>query len=191
MFVTFRTIDSMPREVVERWLNEQREWLHVRGFPPHLAEDVLRTNSLTRAELNEFRIMRQKLWHYSLDACHGDCLLRRPELAQIVAETLLFFDGDRYHIDSLVVMPNHVHLLVQFVPPTNLKAQSTSWLRYSATKINKRLGRKGALWRPEPFDHLVRSAEHFHYFRRYIRENPEKAKLREGEFLYWCRGQGG
>ena len=32
-------------------------------------------------------------------------------LAQIVADSLLHFNGDRYWMGDLVVMPNHVHLL--------------------------------------------------------------------------------
>ena len=30
-FITFRTADSMPREVVEKWKTEVREWLAKRG----------------------------------------------------------------------------------------------------------------------------------------------------------------
>lgn len=144
-------------------------------------------NGLPQVQQNEFRRLRYRLWHYALDSCQGECVLRRHDISTIVAETLLFFNSERYHLDSFVVMPNHIHLLVQFIPPTTIRSQTTSWLRFSATKINKRLGKKGAFWRPEPFDHLVRSAEQFEYLRRYIRENPMRANLREGEFLYWSR----
>ncbi|MCC7423890.1 MAG: transposase [Planctomycetaceae bacterium] len=108
-----------------------------------------------------------------------------------MADALQHFDGRRYDMDSFVVMPNHVHLLVQFRPPTTLRGQTKSWLRFTALEINARLGRTGHFWQSEPFDHLVRSAEQFEYLRRYIEENPAKASLRAGEFIYWSSPQGG
>src|SRR5690606_28274133 len=116
---------------------------------------------------------------------HGECVLKRPTLATIVADTLKYFDGDRYDLDCLVVMPNHVQLLVQFRQGTTLGEQTKIWLRYSARLINDQLGRNGKFWQSEPFDHLIRSAEQFEYVRRYIAHNPAKANLRQGEFLYW------
>jgi len=56
--------------------------------------------------------------------------------------------------------------------------------KYTATRINRVLGRRGRFWQEESFDHLVRSLEEFKYLRRYIAENPVRAKLRDGEFLY-------
>jgi REP element-mobilizing transposase RayT len=185
VFVTFRTADSMPRHVIERWQREQENWLLQQGLLPTTAiesEQIAKLPSAVRAEL---RRLRDRSWHRSLDDCHGSCELRRPELARIVGEALLHFNGDRYDLDSFVVMPNHVHVLVQFRPLTSLADQTESWLRYTARKINKRLGRQGAFWQSEPFDHLVRSDDQFEYLQRYIAENPQKANLRVGEYLYW------
>jgi len=41
-----------------------------------------------------------------LDGCQGRCLLRRPELARIVADSLLYFDGERYRMGDFVVIEN-------------------------------------------------------------------------------------
>jgi len=184
IFLTFRTADSMPREVIERWEEEQREWLHRHGLKTALPSDFAQ---LPPPVQSEFRKLRDRLWHRSLDNCHGACLLRRPKLAQIVGDALQHFDGDRYDLDSFVIMPNHVHLLVQFRPPTTLKAQTQSWLRFSAREINKQLGKSGSFWQSESFDHLVRSPQQFEYLQRYITDNPKKANLKEDEYLYWTR----
>ena len=32
VFITFRTHDSIPRDVVQRWDQEKREWLNQRGI---------------------------------------------------------------------------------------------------------------------------------------------------------------
>lgn len=85
---------------------------------------------------------------------------------------------------DFVIMPNHVHLLAAFNTEEGLRNQCDSWLHYTAVQLNKVLGRHGKFWQQEPFDHLVRSVEQYEYLRNYIAENPSKARLREGEFLY-------
>jgi hypothetical protein len=48
-----------------------------------------------------------------------------------------------------------------------------SWKSFSAHKINAALGRQGAFWQKESFDHIVRSAASLEKFRQYIRANPK------------------
>ena len=122
-----------------------------------------------------------------MDQCHGSCVLRDPILAHIVSDTLKFFDGDRYDLASFIVMPNHVHILVQFRDDVSLTKQTESWLRFSARQINEQLNQTGPFWQSEPFDHLVRSDEQFVYLSDYVRNNPTKAGLKEGEYLLYER----
>jgi len=187
VFITFRTADSLSKKVLELWHRELLDWLRRRDLPTELAFGPERLDELDQAHRNEFQKLRKQIWQRHLDDCHGACVLKQPELAKEVAQSLQHFDGERYDLDSFVVMPNHVHVLVQFRPPTTMRQQLTSWLRFSAKQINQRLGQKGVFWQSEPFDHLVRSAEQFEYLQRYIAENPKKAKLKVGEFLYWSR----
>lgn len=185
-FVTFRTIDSMPREVVQRWHDEIASWLAANGHSADVESDALPdAESLPGRLQAEYRRVRTRGWHDRLDQCHGTCVLRHPMLASIVADTLLHFDRERYDLDCFVVMPNHVHLITQFRNGYTLKKQTDSWLRFSARKINRQLGQKGAFWQPEPFDHLIRSERQFQYLRNYIQSNPVLAGLRQNEFLYW------
>ncbi|WP_390658128.1 transposase [Crateriforma spongiae] len=65
-----------------------------------------------------------------------------------------------------------------------MRKQCTSWMRYTARRINDHLGRQGHLWQSEPFDHLVRNEKQLEYLRDYIKDNPVKANLAQGEFLY-------
>src|ERR1043166_5540670 len=44
----------------------------------------------------------------SLDESFGACFMRNPRIAQIVADAITFFDGDRYDLFAWSVMPNHV-----------------------------------------------------------------------------------
>ncbi len=113
--------------------------------------------------------------------------MRSPVLAQIVAASLRHFDGDRYELTDFVVMPNHVHVLAAFLDEKAMLEQCESWKHYTATQINRHLGRKGRFWQQDGFDHLVRTAGQFDYLRLYIAENPNKAKLREGEFVHYSK----
>ena len=48
-----------------------------------------------------------------LDAGSGNCWLLQPEIARIVEDALLHFDGERYRLIAWTIMPNHVHVLIE------------------------------------------------------------------------------
>jgi type I restriction enzyme R subunit len=183
VFLTFRTHDSIPREVLERWDREKEAWLRLRGkgIGGHWTDLVPTLGAKERADFHKTFNRTREMF---LDTCQGRCLLRRSELSKIVANSLLHFDGQRYRLGDFVVMPNHVHLLAVFPSEQALKEQCDSWLHYTAFRINQALGEKGKFWQQEPFDHLVRSPEQYEYLRQYIAENPRMAGLRPGEYHY-------
>ena len=139
---------------------------------------------MQQRELAEFHRQFNRSKEMFLDSCHGECWLRKPELASIVSEALLFFDGQRYRMGDFVVMPNHVHALVAFQDPEQMRKQFDSWLHFTARQINLRIGSSGHFRQQEPFDHLVRSLEQYEYLVQYIADNPRKANLKPGEYLY-------
>lgn len=185
-FITWRTADSIPKGVWTRWKQERDAWLVTHGIDP-LAWDWRRqVEELSDEERQDFRRFSKALEN-ELDAGHGECVLRRLELAEMVTNALRFFDGQRYELGDFVVMPNHVHLLVGGMARNAMLKQVESWKKWSAIKINEALGRSGRFWQDESFDHLVRSEASFEKFRKYIQENPVKAGLKKGEFVWWRR----
>jgi REP element-mobilizing transposase RayT len=120
-----------------------------------------------------------------LDKGMGTCLLRESANAAIVAGALRHFEGERCELASFVVMPNHVHVLFRPLGENTLRALLQSWKGFTAREMNKRLGQKGALWQEDYWDRLVRSYDHFEHYFGYIKENPAKAGLRMGEFIYF------
>jgi putative transposase len=185
-FVTIRTEDSVPQELVRSWHARRDNWLRRHGIDPTTLnwKTNLRKNSeLERAFHAEFT---REFMKY-LDRGYGACVLKQAPLAKIVADSLRHFDGQRYELGDFIVMPNHVHLLVCLLGETEIEAQCWSWKKYTATRINRALGQRGRFWQEESFDHLVRSPEQFEYLKRYIAENPLKAGLRPGECLYYVR----
>ncbi len=176
-FVTFRLADSMPKRVVEHWLTEQKDWLIQQGFTELTIGDCLTCGDVPEYLRRQFLKFRKERWHSSLDDCHGSCVLKDPRLANEVSSALLFFNGERYDLERFVVMPNHVHVLVQMHHGFDLRKQCKSWLRFSARRINGLISRTGELWQSEPFDHIVRSENQFEYLQQYIADNPKKLTL--------------
>jgi putative transposase len=185
-FITWRTADSIPKEVWQHWQKERDDWLRSHGIDSRRKDWRSKLEELPEAARRDFRRFTRSL-EDELTACHGDCVLRCSTQAQIVADGLRHFDGNRYTLGDFVVMPNHVHLLVGALARNAMLKQVESWKKWTALKINEALGRKGRFWQDESFDHLVRSEAAFQKFRRYITDNPVKAKLRDGEFLLWQR----
>jgi replication-associated recombination protein RarA len=159
-FVTWRTADSMPRERVDQWVKERDAWLKAHPEPWSV-----------RDEEEYYRLFPDR-WEVWLDEGHGECLLGRPELRQIVEEVLQHDDGTKYRLEDFIVMPNHVHVLVTPLGRHTLSEITQAWKSTAAHRINKLLGRSGMLWQKESFDHIVRSAEQAQGLREYIQQNP-------------------
>ena len=196
MFVTFRTMDSLPKDVLLRMQRELEDWLAIKQLPTELAASTLGVkhsnhekllNHLSQTDRVYFRKLADRLFHSALDECHGKCLLKSQEFAKIVAESLLHHSDNLYDLDCFVVMPNHVHVIVQFRTEKARSIVGQSWMRYTARQINLKTSEAGAFWQAEPFDHVIRSAEQFLYLQSYIAMNPIKARLLSGEYLLWQR----
>ena len=182
-FITFRTEDSFPAHAARRWYAERSTWLarhDITTSMPDWKDKLARLPEKFRKQFHQ--TFSQQYMEY-LDKGLGACVLRRPKLSKIVADSLLYFNNDLYRMGDFVVMPNHVHLLVCLLRDTDLLKQCRSWKTFSAGKINKALGKTGRFWQEESFDHLVRSPEQFCVIQQYIRKNP--IYLQNGDyFLY-------
>ncbi|OYP34981.1 transposase [Rhodopirellula sp. MGV] len=182
-FLTMRLNDSIPASVIQRWFRERLDFLRRQGV------DVDRDwkagyQKLSLEDQQRFDKHFSRQRETTLDNCLGECTLANPIAASEVAKSLAKFHGDRYWLGDFVIMPNHVHCLISFQTSELAKTQPGGWMRYSARQINRSTDRTGVLWFPEPFDHLVRNAEQLDYLRNYIRDNPKKAGISAGKFLY-------
>jgi REP element-mobilizing transposase RayT len=159
-FVTFRTADSLPQELLRQWICERESWMQANPEPhsPQQKKEYARRFTATL--------------HYWLDQGYGACALNRPELKALVEDALRHFDNQRYWLDEFVVMPNHVHVLVTPIPGDELSQILHSWKSFTANRINRIINASGAFWQKESFDHIVRSPDAMENFRRYIRANP-------------------
>jgi REP element-mobilizing transposase RayT len=149
-FITFRTDDSVPAALAETWRRRREEWLRTHDIDSNATDWALRLRRLPDLERQYHHNFSREFMNY-LDKGYGACVLKRPELARIVADGLLHFDAQRYLLSDFVVMPNHVHVLVCFLGDTDLEKQCYSWKKYAATKLNRALGRRGRFWQEESF----------------------------------------
>ena len=150
--VTCRLADALPQEVATRIFEEVQD----------------------RPDAEPEYRRRVEAW---LDAGHGCCALRRPEAAKLVVDAWEHFDGVRYRLHAWVVMPNHFHVLLQVIAPHALGEVVGSWKRFTATRINRMLGRRGQLWQEDYWDRYIRDEAHYQNAVHYIHENPVKACL--------------
>ncbi|MEY2430153.1 MAG: putative methylase [Verrucomicrobiota bacterium] len=164
-FITFRLADSLPQEVLVEFKRQQMEKLR-----------ALRDNRPAAREEIDREYQRQ-IERY-LDRGAGECHLRRPEIAKMIAEALLHFHNQQYLLDEWVVMPNHVHLILWPMPNFTLSDILRSRKRLTGRQANLLLGRTGeSFWQHESYDHWIRNDLEKDRIRRYTRNNPVKAKL--------------
>jgi carbamoylphosphate synthase large subunit/REP element-mobilizing transposase RayT len=170
-FITFHLADAVPQKLLRQWKEELETWKKFHPEPWDVS---------TKYEYQKRFQDAREAW---LDQGHGECILRQSWIAATVANSLRHFDGVRYALDSFVVMPNHVHVLLRPHEDHALSEILHSWKWFSAKEINKFRERSGIVWQDENYDRMVRDFAELDRYRDYIKENPVAAKLGEGEFI--------
>jgi REP element-mobilizing transposase RayT len=167
-----------------------RGW-HQRGYLPHFdAPDV--TQMVTFMLANSFPVSRRAEWEpilrdpdpslkrrkleQWLDRGHGECWLRRHDVACLVERALLESNGRDFQMHAWVIMPNHVHLVVD-VWDMPLAKLVGGWKGKSSRLANELLKRRGLFWQAEYFDTIIRDGKHRAKAIRYTEHNPSKAML--------------
>jgi len=114
------------------------------------------------------------------------CTWQRLELndaaRQVVMEACQHFHGQRYRIYAGVVMPDHIHLLIQ----PCLKETGQFWTigsilhsikGFSAKQVPYIMPHIGKLWQNGRHQRFISSDRHFRATLNYIYQNPVAAKL--------------
>ena len=159
VFVTFRLADSLPAEVLAKWSAEREEWLAAHPEP---------WDAVTAREYSAEFLGRREHW---LDAGHGSCVLAREDCRSAVSDALLHYNGKRYQLHSYVIMPNHVHVLLEIADGDDLSNVVRDWKSFTSKAISKLLGSSGAIWQSDYFDRLIRNGDHYNNVVSYIRQN--------------------
>lgn len=172
-FVTFRLKGSLPLELIEV-LKEERE--RKKGNPAKLPKE----QQANQSYLDEDQYFRR--WDSLLDKAEsGPRWLSQSEIAEVVKEALHYRDAREYTLYAFCIMSNHVHAVFEPLGKQNsfpaLNKIMQSLKRHTARKANIILGRDGAFWQDESYDHVIRDNEEFLGIISYVLENPVKAGL--------------
>ena len=176
-FVTFRLAGTLPAYVLARYRAERDEIVK---------RALAMGGKLTPDEENRLAELHSQQIECYLDAGHGQCWLKQPEIGEMVAKAIEHFAGERYDLHAWVVMPNHVHAVVTPRDGHILSDILHTWKSYTAHEAQKVAQASGlqipkgeAFWQRESYDHLVRNEEDFARVCEYTIMNPVKAGLTE------------
>lgn len=175
-WITFRLADAIPQDKLRVWKQERDVWLRLRPEPR------------SEADWQEYDQRFGKRIEAWLDAGIGSRALARPDVREAVKKCLLRFEGKRLLLHAAVIMPTHVHLVLEPIKNHDLSRLLQGIKGASAWEANKRLGTAGTFWLDESFDHIVRSEKQYQRLVRYIADNPVKAGLREDEYWLYLGG---
>ena len=177
-WITFRLFDAIPLDKCHAVQEARNLWLKRHPEP---------WNDVEWAEYN--RRFDEKI-ESLLDTGIGSRALAGPDVREVVRNCLLRFNGERHRLHAAVIMPTHVHILMEPMKGHNLSRILQGIKGASAREINKLTGGSGTFWLDESYDHVVRSEKQYWRFVRYIAENPIKAGLRDHEYWLYTGGTG-
>ncbi len=159
---------------------------HSRGYLPHFdSPETIQfvtfrlADSLPRSIVEGLTLQGDTVRRVDqeLDAGWGECWLRRPEIAKLVQDALLHFDGERYRLLAWCIMPNHVHIVIEMLGSHSLIDIMASCKSFTARRANAQLSRSGPFWHPDYFDRYMRDEDHLGRTIDYVEQNPVKAGL--------------
>lgn len=152
--VNFRLEGSLPAAVIER-LREEAD---------NIEKKILLIND-PRERFLVRQDEQRKLFGKWDEALHnsqtGPFWLKDDRVAQIIVASILYHDGNWFDVLAYCIMPNHAHLVLTPYESSDTADFSLSKIlhnikRNSANHANKILGRTGAFWQHESYDHFAR-----------------------------------
>ncbi len=117
-FVTFRQADSIPKAIIAEWRDTRDRWFRAHRIDPRwLVSNPERLTTefekIAHGVRMAFEREQARLLHDELDRSHGSCVLRHSHLQTELTKSLFHFHEDRLAVGDWVIMPNHVHAIVQ------------------------------------------------------------------------------
>ena len=123
-FITFRWADALPKLVTDQWEHEKSLWLAARGITYAKATSDWRADCETKLSKKEqFQFHREfnRKLNYHLDSGFGACHFRNDPALTTLRDKLIDDDQTHYHLGNFIIMPNHVHLLLNLTGGIDLE----------------------------------------------------------------------
>ncbi|WP_375559915.1 transposase [Bernardetia sp. OM2101] len=174
-FVTYCLADAIPQAMLEKMAEEFIMQVNQLKKEPNFTPSML-------SDLHKKQFAK---YDECLNKGYGEQYLKKPEIAEIVKNSLHYFDDSRLELISYCIMSNHVHVMFRLFEkdkldkPITLSKIMHSIKSFSGSEINYKLKRTGTLWQAESYDHWVRHKNSWNRIVDYILDNPVKAGLVE------------
>ncbi|MEW6403190.1 MAG: transposase [Chloroflexota bacterium] len=172
--MNFRLAGSLPYETIQS-LRVEAEQLEARLL---LIEDANERAALLHREQRKLFSKWDEALH---NTQHRPFYLRDDRVAELVANSIRYHDGEWFDLLAYCIMPNHVHLvLTPYEDATEVYSLTKimhNIKRNSAKQANRVLGREGTFWQHESYDHFARDEAKLERIIKYVLYNPVKANL--------------
>jgi putative transposase len=186
-FVTWNLKDAVPPKALARYSQMLEQIKATISGAAISNRDNMRLKTAAPELMHEYYAIRRKYikaYDDLLDLDKNPIVnLSKPEITEILIQTLQFWEGKKLTNYAFTVMPNHVHWVVELFEkdtngePVYLQDILHSVKRFSSNRINKAENREGTLWQKESFDTTIRDETHLHFAIEYTLQNPVKAGL--------------
>ena len=179
-FVTYNLADAVPYKLWKKWKEE------IQALLAELESNSSLFSSQKHLLDQKDAYLKKAFAKYDkyLDSNNGPLHLKNPQVANVVADSLHFWDNKKLELIGYSIMPNHVHTTFRLFSPEELDGSKVylekimqSIKLYSARNCNKILGKTGTFWQRESYDRLVRDRNELHRILTYTVCNPVKAGL--------------
>lgn len=169
--VTFRFDDALPQSTLQALKRWRLRWEADHPPPRSQRQWAQYAKEVTH---------KTERW---LDEGYGECHLRNPIHATMMAGALQFYETTRCSVGCFIVMPNHIHAVMRPLLGHELEDVLQVIKGWSAHQINLAKGTRGELWTAESYDRIIRDEEHLYRVIQYIGRNGRVAGLSTNEYL--------
>lgn len=160
-FITFHLADSLPKHVID-FMQTEYNLLKLQLEKEGSSTNIARLKVIRHNQLEKY-----------LDKGYGSCLLSSPIFRNVIVNTLNYNNGNTFLLHSYVIMPNHVHLLLEPKGENTIQQITHSIKSFSSHEINKQRHSTGSIWQKEFFGRIIRNEDHYMRVLEYIRNNPK------------------
>jgi len=194
-FITFLLAGTIPVSILKQFKEEKEQKI------------IILNKKFSGKRLDQEKYNIEKRYFSKFDSfinknSTGPYWLKEERIAQIVAAKMHSFDGVRYKLIANTIMSNHVNLLINTIgvnesTESNISGKTKDYpvadtmrlLKGNTSRMcNLELGRNGAFWNHESYDHYVREEDEMNRIINYILNNPVKSGLvndwKEWKFNY-------
>lgn len=136
------------------------------------------------------RVSRRNLPHWILEGATYFITFRTKNVIltkdeqKVVLQHIIQSNKQFYLLYAAVVMPDHVHLILQPKNSVTLSKIMKGLKGVSSRKINKIRVTKGSIWLDESYDRILRNEQEFLEKMNYILNNPAKQGLTDNPLTY-------